>query len=161
MTYKEKTVFIVIAVVMILTGQLSGEIKAAGKLLIPTAKGERQYCAVITFTRAEINIECKEKIFQPLNEFDVPKQAKIVVNTAEVEEIQIQKTKIIIVTKDSFWKRYRNIFTQVYKSKYHGFLYWSVIKKWALIFVVDNPAAIGAGEELIKVVGERCQVTKG
>jgi hypothetical protein len=149
----ERKPILIIMVIILLTGQLLGQIKAkaAGKLIITTANGEKPYDAVITMTRAEIMIECAKKIFQPFNEFDAPKQAKIKVCTAEVEEIQIQENKIIIVTKDSFWKRYRNISTQVYKSKYHGFLYWSYIQKWALIFVVDNPADIGCIEDdLIK-----------
>jgi hypothetical protein len=117
------------------------------------------YDAVITITRAEILIECDKKIFQPFNEFDVPKKAKIKVSMVEVEEIQIQKNKIFIATKESFWKRYRNISHHYYKSKYAGFLSWENIQIWVLIFVVDNPADIKAiGEELIKIIGERCEV---
>jgi hypothetical protein len=141
MWVKRKTGVIIMVIIMV-AGQLLGEIRAAGKLLIPTAKGEKQYDAVITITRAEIMIECAKKIFQPFNEFDVPKQAKIKVSTAEVEEIQIQKNKIFIASKESFWKRYRNISHHYYKSKYAGFLSWENIQIWVLIFVVDNPADI-------------------
>jgi hypothetical protein len=39
---------IIFVVIIILFGQLFGEIRAPGKLIIPTAKGEKGYDAVIT-----------------------------------------------------------------------------------------------------------------
>lgn len=160
MMHKEKIILFVMVMIFV-TGQLSGEIKAAGKLLIPTAKGEYQYDAVITITRAEIGIECALKIFQPFNQFDAPKKAKINVSTGEVEEVQvqIQENKIYIITTDSFCIRYRNIFNRA--SKVIGFecLFPITIENWALIFTLDNPADIGAvSEALIKVIGELCEV---
>lgn len=160
MTNKEKIIFIVL-VMIFLTGKLSGNIKVTGKLLIPTAKGERMYDSVITFTRVEICIECLKEIFQPFNEFDSPKHAKIVVNTAEIEEIQIQiqNKKIFIITKDSFTIRYRNIFNRA--SKIIGIQSLSPVsvENWALIFVVENSDDIKTtGEALIKIIGKQCEV---
>jgi hypothetical protein len=119
----------------------SAEIKASGKLLIPTAAGEKPYTCVIVFTQDEIKLECDKRIFQAFNLFDTPKQAKIKVNTAEVEEIRIQQNKMFIITKESFWRQYRNISTQVYTWKYFGYWHFEQLQKWALIFIVDNPAA--------------------
>lgn len=154
-------IYSIVLVIIFLTGHILGNIKVAGKLLIPTAKGEKKYRAVITFTRKEICIECYKKIFQPLNEFDTPKQAKIVINTAEVKEIQtqIQSNKIYIIPEDSYTIHYRNVFNRSYKTI--GIMSLSPInvENWALIFVVDNPADIKAiGESLIKIIGARCEV---
>lgn len=153
---------IIFVVIIILFGQLFGEITAPGKLIIPTAKGEKKYNAIITVTQTGIMIKCSKKIFQPFNEFDVPKQAKLLINTAEVEEIQIQpqNKKIFIITKESFTIRYRNIFNRASKVIGLEALFPVTVENWALILVVDNPADIKAlGEELIKVIGNRCEVT--
>lgn len=150
--------FSIVMVIIFLTGHLLGNIKVAGKLLIPTAKGKKKYRAVITFTRAEICIECYKKIFQPLNEFDTPKQAKIVINTTEVEEIQtqIQSNKIYIIPKDSYTIRYRNVFNRASKTVGVVSFIPITVENWALIFVVDNPADIKTiGESLIKIIGAR------
>jgi hypothetical protein len=160
MQAKRKPIMILMVIIMV-AGQLSGEIRASGKLLIPTAKGEKPYDAVITITQAEILIECQEKIFQPFNEFDAPKQSKIKLNTVKVEEIQIQiqDNKIFIITKDSFTIRYRNVFNRATKIIGIRSLFPVTVENWALIFVVDNPVDIKAiGEALIKIIGERCEV---
>jgi len=152
---------IIFVVIIILFGHLFGEITAPGKLIIPTAKGEKGYDAVITVTQTEIIIKCSKKIFQPFNEFDAPKQSKINLNTAEVEEIQIQtqNKKIFIITNDSFTIRYRNIFNRASKDIGLVALFPVTVENWALILVVDNPADIKAlGEALIKVIGNRCEV---
>ncbi|UCH93988.1 MAG: hypothetical protein JSV88_27480 [Candidatus Aminicenantes bacterium] len=160
MQAKRKPIMIFMFIIMLL-GQILGEIRAVGKLLIPGANGEKQYDTVITFTQAEIMIKCTKKIFQPFNEFDTPKQSKIKLNTAEVEEIQIQiqNNRIFIITKDSFTIRYRNVFNRASKVIGLEYLFPVTVEKWALIFVVDNPADIKAiGEELIKIIGKRCEV---
>ena len=160
MANKEKIIFIIL-VMIFMTGQLSGNIEVAGKLLIPTAKGEKKYDAVITVTQTGIMIKCSKKIFQRFNEFDAPKQSKIKLNTAEVEEIQIQNQnkKIFIITKDFFTIRYRNVFNRATKIIGIRSLFPVTVEKWALIFVVDNPVDIKAlGEALIKIIGERCEV---
>jgi hypothetical protein len=142
-------------------GQLLGNIKVAGRLLIPTAGGEKPYNCVMVITRASIEIECALKIFQPFNQFDAPKQTKIRVNTAEVEEIQIYKNNIYISTQKPFWKQYRNILQHLYQSKYVGFFEYIHIEKWVLLFALDNSADIGAvSEALIAIIGERCQIVK-
>ena len=153
---------VIVLVMVFMTGQLLGEINAAGKLLIPTAAGEKPYTCVILVTKAAIEIECNKNIFQPFNQFDAPKQAKIIINTAEVEEIQIlnQKRKIYIVAKDSFTIRYRNVFNRI--SKIVGFelvISPVTVENWALIFTGDNPDDIKAlGEELTTILGKRCDV---
>lgn len=155
---------ILIVMVIILACQLLGEVKAAaGKLLIPTAGGEKPYNCVMVITLAGIEIECASKIFQPFNQFDTPKQAKIMMNTAEIEEIQIQnrKNKIYIITTDSFCIRHRNIFNRASKVIGFEYLFPVTVENWALILTLDNPADIGAvGEALIKVIGKRCEVLK-
>lgn len=143
-------------VMMIILGvcQLLGEIKVKGKLLIPTATGEKPYKCVMVIKRTEIWIECALKIFQPFNQFDTPKQAKIIVSKAEVEKIYIHKNKIYISTHESFYKRYRNILHHLYEHKFVSFSDgFDAIEKWIIIFVVDNPADIGCIEEdLIKLI---------
>jgi hypothetical protein len=160
MANKEKIIFIIL-VMIFMTGRLSGIIKVTGKLLIPTAKGEKKYDAVITVTQTGIMIKCSKKIFQRFNEFDAPKQSKIKINTAEVEEIQIQiqNNKIFIITKDSFTILHRNVFNRASKIIGIRSLFPVTVENWALIFVVDNPVDIKAiGEALIKIIGERCEV---
>lgn len=147
-------------VMMIILGvsQLLGEIKLTGKLLIPTAKGEKQYDAVITITRAEIMIECAKKIFQSFNEFDVPKQARLKVNTAEIYKIQIRKkeNEILLIAKDSLYQRYKHLFHPVWRVV--QFIPLKREKKEAIIFIMDNPADIGCIEEsLVKLINERNQ----
>jgi hypothetical protein len=155
---------VLIAMVIILVAQLLGEVKTAtGKLLIPTAAGEKPYNCVMVITPAEIGIECTMKIFQPFNQFGTPRQAKIKMNTAEIEEIQVQnrKNRIYIITTDSFCIRYRNVFNRAYKNIGFQSLFPITKENWALIFTLDNPSDIGAvGEELIKVIGERCEIVK-
>ena len=152
---------VLIVMVIVLVGQLLGNIKVTGRLLIPTAGGEKPYNCVMVITQAGIEIECALKIFQPFNQFDATKQAKIMVNTAEVEEIQIYKNKIFISTQKPFWKQYRNILQHLYQSKYVGFFEYIHIEKWVLLFTLDNSADIGAvSEALIAIIGERCQIVK-
>lgn len=153
---------LIIMVIILLVGHLLGEIKAiSGKLLIPTSAGEKPYNCVMVITQEGIEIECTMKIFQHFNQFDTPKQAKIKVNTAEVEEVQIYENKIYISTLEPFWMQYRNILQHLYQSKYVGFCEHIYIDKWILLFAVDNPADMGAvGEALIKLIGGRCQILK-
>lgn len=157
----EKKVMIVIIMVIVMVYQLLGEIKAAVKLLITTANGEKPYNCVMIISKSEISLECDKKIFQLFNEFETPKQSKIKLDTAEVEEIQIQiqNKKIYIITKESFTIQYRNIFNRASKTVGFSSLFPVTVENWALIFVVDNPVNIKAiGDELIKIIGERCEV---
>jgi hypothetical protein len=152
---------IIVLLMILITGLLSGEIKATGKLLIPSACGEKPYNCIIVVKEALIEIECTKKIFQPFNQFDAPKQTKIVINTEEIKELQMlhQNRKIYLVTDDSFSIRYRNVFNRVSKIIAFDSLYPVNIENWALIFIVDNPEDIKTlGEELIKILGKRCDV---
>ena len=161
MQAKRKPIIIFVVIIMV-TGHLLGQVKAAGSLLIPTAGGKKVYKGVITITQAEIEIKCYKKIFRPFNVFDTPRQAKIKFSTAEIEELQINKNTIYIVTKESFSQRYRNIYFIVYKPRYAGLFSTINIKKFAFVFIVDNPADIVLMEkELIKLIGERFRATKG
>lgn len=132
------------------------QIKAAGQILIPTADGQKPYRAVITIRSGEILIECSIEIFQPFNKFDTPKQEEIKVNTAEVEKICIQgkqKKEILILPKEPLYKRYRHLFHPV--ERITGYIPYSVEKKDAIIFIMDNPADIGStGERLIKSINK-------
>ena len=148
---------LLIAMTLILIGQICGEIKittevkATGKLLIPTASGKKPYKSVIVITQAEIRLECDRKIFQPFNEFDTPKQAKIRVDTAQVDRIWLDGDEIIILPKDPFYRRYRN--------QFHHIRLVCILcdpNKTAIIFVIDNPADIGnAGQQLIQDIDNR------
>jgi hypothetical protein len=153
---------LIIMVIILLVGHLLGEIKTtAGKLLIPTSVGEKSYNCIMVITQEGIEIECTMKIFQPFNQFDTPRQAKIKLNTADVEEVQIYMNKIYISTHESFWSQYRNILQHLYKSRYVGFHEYIYIDKWILLFAVDNPADMRAvGEALIKIIGGRCMILK-
>jgi hypothetical protein len=154
MQVKRKTM--VVMVIILFTGQLIGGIRAAGKLLIPTANGEKLYNAVITIKRAEVMIECEKKIFQPFNEFDAPRQAKIKVNTAEIYKIEFNKKKneIYLIAEDSLCQRFKHLLLPVWKviqwMPYHE------EKKEAFIFTMNNPTDIDCIEEdLIKFINER------
>jgi hypothetical protein len=146
----------IIMVIILLTGQLLGDIKATGKLLIPTAKGNKPYNAVIIITRAVVRIECEKKIFKPFNEFDAPKQARLKVNTAEIYKIQISKKKneILLIAKDSLYLRYRHIFHPVWRVV--QFIPFKQERKEAMIFIMDNHSDLGCIEEdLKKLINER------
>ena len=133
-----------------LTGKI-GEIKATGSLLIPTASGEKLYKGVITITRTEIEIECDKKIFRPFNEFEVPKQAKIRVNTVEVERICIQENDILILPGEPLYRRYRYLFHEIMEI-----CFWCFPYKKALIFSLDNRADIGpAGIEIFRLINKQ------
>ena len=142
-------------IVIILVGQLSGEIKsAAGKILIPTAEGkEKHYRGVITITRAEILIECQEKIFQLFNESDAPKQAQIRMNTAEVKRINLQGNVVIIFPKAPLYNLYRNLLNRIWLlsiGKQREYL--------VFIFVIDMEIYknIGSNEEkLIDLINKQ------
>ena len=152
---------IFVLVIILVVSNLLGQVKTAGKLLIPTARGKKSYKGIITITPEEIGIECDKKIFRSFNEFEAPKQAKIVLNTAEVEEIQIQiqDKKIFIITKDSFTIRYRNVFNRASRIVEFDFLFPILEKNWALIFLVDNPADMKTlGEKLVNIIGDRCDI---
>jgi hypothetical protein len=153
---------LIIMVIILLMGHLLGEIKVtAGKLLIPTSAGEKPYNCVMVITQEGIEFKCTMKIFQPFNQFDTPRQAKIKVNTAEVEEVQIYMNKIYISTHEPFWRKYRNILQHLYLRKYAGCFEYRYIEKWILLFAVENPADMGAvGEALIKLTGGRCEILK-
>ena len=162
MCVQRKMGFIIMIIIMVI-GQLLGEIKAVGRILIPTANGEKPFKCLMVITPTGIEVECALKIFQPFNLFDAPKQAKIMVNTAEIEDIQvqIQENKIYIITTDSFCIRHRNIFNRAYKVIGFECLSPVTIENWALIFTLDNHADIEAvGEALIKIIGKRCEVLR-
>lgn len=112
MSTKRKVVLVIM--IIILTGRLLGEIKAAGKLLIPTSEGkEKSYRGVITITRAEILIECQAKIFQPLNDFEAPKKSCLKINTADVLRMSLLKNGVVIFPKTPLYNRYRNILIHI------------------------------------------------
>ncbi|MGD2086066.1 MAG: hypothetical protein PVH61_07775 [Candidatus Aminicenantes bacterium] len=140
---------ILIIMVIILVGQLLGEVKAAaGKLLIPTAEGkEKPYRGAITITRAEILIECQEKIFQLFNDSNAPKQAKIRIDTAEVERISLQGNGVIIFPKAPLCNRHRNLLIHVWLL--------SMMKqreRLVFIFVIDMDIYNNIDDNEIKVL---------
>ncbi len=140
-------------VIVLLASHLLGQIKAAGKLLIPTAGGRKSYKGIITITRAEIKIECDKKIFQRFNEFNSPKTGEIKVNTAEIERICVQKNTIFIIPKASFHQRYRHLFQPC--ERLISVIYLVVEKKDAMIFIMDNPTDINfLGKEVIKLINK-------
>jgi len=154
----EKKAMIVVIMVIVMVYHLLGEIKARGKLSIASASGEKYYDVVITIKQAEIMIECEKKIFQPFNEFDAPKQAKIKVSTAEVYEIVFNKKKneIYIIAEDSLYQRFKHLLLPVYRI-IRWFPYHEE-KDEAFIIIINNPKDIGCIEEdLIKHINERKQ----
>jgi len=151
---------IIFVVIIILFGQLLGEIRVPGKLIIPTANGEKRYDVIITITKTEMMIECAKKIFQPFNEFDAPKQSKIRLKMAEIYKIQVSKkgNEILLLDEGSLCQRYRHLFRPVWKIT--RFFPYEEERKEALIFIIDKPADIKAiGEALIKIIGNRCEVS--
>jgi hypothetical protein len=143
----------VIIMVIVLTGQVFGEIKsAAGELLVPTATGETRYRGAITITQSVIEIECQEKIFQLFNESNAPKQEAIIINISEVERISLQGNGVVIFPKTPLCNRYRNLLHRVIV----GLILSS--KRMAFIFVIDMDIfkKIGSNDrELIDRINKR------
>ena len=149
---------IAILVIILGTGYLLGQLKAAGQLLIPTAGGIKPHKCFITIKRREIKIDSNEKIFQKFNEFNSPKTGIIKVNTAEVERICVQEDTILILPKANFHQRYRHLFIPC--ERVRSVIFLVVEKKNAMIFIVDNPTDITyLGKEVIKLINERCNET--
>ncbi len=143
-----------VLIFIFVSGFLIGQIKAAGKLLIPTAYGEKQYKAVIRITRENIEIECSEKIFRLFNAFNTPRYRKLRVNTTEVSEICVSEGRIYILPNDEFYQRYRNLFYPVWRMV--SYLYFIIEEKMALIFILDNPADMGAAaKELLESINNK------
>jgi hypothetical protein len=104
---------VLIVMVIVLGGQLLGNIKVTGRLLIPTAEGQKPYKAVMVITRAVVRIECEKKIFQPFN-LDAPTQQRLKINASDLVRIEIdeRERKIYLITEHSFINRHRNIINQ-------------------------------------------------
>ena len=130
---------LLIVMTIILASQLLGEIKADGKLLIPTATGEKPYKCVMVITQVEIRLECDKKIFKLFNHFDAPKQARLKVSKADLTNIVIQGNNIYVETKDAFTILYRNVFNQSNKFLGYNLIFPKWKEVWVLIFNLDNP----------------------
>ena len=150
----KKRRYIMTLIVLFMVGQVFGQVKTTGKIWIPAAGGKKAYQAVITITQTEIVIECQEKIFQLFNEFKAPKHRKIKVKTAELSRLYVFENTIYILTKDDFFFRYRNIFVRCWEiiGIYHG-----PEERWAIIFITDDPEAMGTEEAkgLIKAINKQ------
>ncbi|NIM17294.1 MAG: hypothetical protein GTO45_35270 [Candidatus Aminicenantes bacterium] len=141
-------------IIFLVSGHLLGQIKAAGKLIIPSADGDKHFKAVIRITPTELEIECSEKIFRRFNAFHTPKYRKMRVNTMEISEICVSEGTIFILPEDDFYLRYRNLFNPVWRIV--RFIPLDEEEKMALIFIMDNPADIGSsGMELLDSINKR------
>jgi len=140
---------ILIIMIIILAGQLLGEIRSvAGELLIPNAKGERNsYKGFITITQSEILIECQEKLFSPFNESGTPKQSKLRIDTTEVERISINGNGIIIFPKDILYNRHRNLLNHV-----RILSLFNHQERLVFIFAIDMDKYNEAGDRELEVV---------
>lgn len=148
-----------VLIVIILVGQLLGGTKAAaaikitGRLLIPIAKGkQRSYHGVLTITRAKIRVECDKEIFQPLNEFTVPKQKRLDIDSSELLEMEIDKDekKIYLKVKNSFVSMYRNILNLEARHIHFSFMTGHVyIEFWAIIFAYEKPLDMSDLDEIV------------
>jgi len=137
----------VVIMVIVMHCQLSGNIKITGKLLIPTTGGgEKSYKGVLTITRAKIRIECDQKIFQPFNKFDAPRQARLNIKASDLETIEIdeKEKRIYLRVENSFVSRYRNICTLKSEFVTRSFNYpFGLFKEfWALVFAYEKPLDI-------------------
>ena len=136
---------VLIVIFIILVGQLLGNIKVTGRLLIPTAEGQKPYKAVMVITRAVVRIECDKKIFQPFN-LDAPRQQRLNINASDLVRIEIdeRERKIYLRVKHFFIDRHRNIINQKVEfisiTAYYGHLYKEF---WAITFAYDKPLDIG------------------
>jgi hypothetical protein len=157
MQTKRKPIMIIM-VIILLTGQLLGDIKAAGKLLIPTAKGNKPYNAVIIITRALVRIECEKKIFQPFN-LDAPKQQRLNINASELVRIEIEQKekKIYLRVENSFVSRYRNILNLESRFIHFTLVDGHVFSEfWAIIFAYEKPLDIDIlDKEVLNSINER------
>lgn len=148
-----------IIMVFIMAGKLSGNIKVAGRLLIPAAGGvEKSYQGVLTITRSLIRIECDKKIFQPFNEFDAPKQNRLNINTSDLSLIEIdeKEKKIYLVFEVSFVSSFRNILNL--ETRYLGYstltghLYQEF---WAIIFAYEKLDLAYLDKEVLKSINNK------
>jgi hypothetical protein len=140
-----------------LLGQM-GQIKAVGKILIPTASGEKCYDAVINITQDKVEIECSKKIFQLFNEFDTPLYRKLKVNNEEISNISVSgsENEILIITKSNFYQRYKHLFIPVVRLK--SIIPYVSERRNAIIFTMDNPTDIGDKEkELFKFINKKIE----
>ncbi len=141
-------------IIFLVSGNLPGQVRAAGKLVIPSADGNKPFKAVIRITPAELEIECSEKIFRRFNAFNTPTYGKMRVNTREISEICLCEGRIFIMPGDDFYQRYRNFFCPVYRTV----MFWPLVEeeKMALIFIMDNPADIGSSaRDLLDSINKR------
>lgn len=140
---------IVFLVIILAAANLLGQIKAKGKFLILTAGGVKPYDGVLTVNNIDIRIECDKKIFQRFNEFDAPKDSKIIINKAEIRFIHIQENKVYIATENSFTIKYRNVFRRIYT--YMGLFVQDYVC-FSLIFDIDDVGVIQTlGQKLKKL----------
>jgi len=144
-------------IAIVLTCQIFGEIKSAteirapGNLLIPTASENKKYKCFISVTNTKILIDCKKKIIQPFNEFEVPKQSYLNIDTENIDRIWLDGYQIIILADYKFYLRYKNLFIDIRLIS----IYYSE-KRPAIILLIDNPGDLGtAGKELINKIDER------
>jgi hypothetical protein len=155
---------VIIILILILTvGLLLGlkQVKATGKILIPTAIGNRSYKATFTITKDKIEIECRKKIFRCFNDFESPMYRKLEFNTEDIEEITIDKNNILIFPCQSLYQRYRNIFHPI--MKFLGFFssspYYTEMQ--GIIFTLDNVDHVKAEfDKFFKVINNQCSKPK-
>jgi hypothetical protein len=149
----KKTRHIIPLLIFFMAGHIFGQIKITGKIWISTARGGKAYQAVMTITQVGIVIECREKVFQLLNEFNAPRHRKVKVKTAELSGIVVCENTIYIHTKDAFFFRYRNVFVRCWQI---ASIRFGPKVIWAIVFVPDDPGAVGAdAKKLIKAINEQ------
>jgi hypothetical protein len=157
---KKKKVMSLVIFILSLTMALNilGVTKVRGKFMIPTAEGDKSYRCLFIITQLTVMIECEEKIFQPLNQFEIPKTAKMKFALAEVNKIEIQDkaNTIYFIMENSFYKRFRNYFHQAYL--FHSVFETEIKVTPVLFFIIENNEEMNVmGKELRKLLGERCR----
>jgi hypothetical protein len=144
---------IMIVLIMLAAGQLAGQIKLQGRLRIPGAERNKTYEGVMTIRPTKILIQCRENIFQLLNEFNSPKSNKIAIDTGELYRIFSVRGEIILVPRDPYYFRFRNLLNWIW------YRYWAPFDptEWmGIVFIMDNPGDVGLiGWDLIGLINER------
>lgn len=119
------------------------KIMAKGSLFIPVAVGYRYFPGNIEISRNSIVITCREKIFQPINDFETPRVNKLIIEKDDFYKIEITENTLFIYPCQDFYFKYR-----------HLICHWDIgillsYEEKILIFVLDKTYSLTDGDRAI------------
>lgn len=148
-------ILIMLMVVILLQGQ--ERLTFTGHIVIPGPDEDKPYTfkGTMTMSRENIEINCSEKIFRPLNTFNAPRQHRLLIDTKEIDNIQFKGERLYIYPTLALYHRYRNIFNPLWKSRLVFSSDLVTMEYQVLIFRLDNPQTAAAGAALIATVNKQ------